>query len=81
MLEQDRTLNGLTQKALSRILGVDESTIRTRESGRNQPTCENLRRLARLLGRLDQRRPGGSCSLHDWDRQTNPLQTPDLTWG
>ena len=50
-LKAYRRVYGLAQRQLADVLGVDESTIRTWETGRNRPSRESWRRIEELLGR------------------------------
>ena len=52
-LKAYRRVYGLSQRQLADALGVDDSTVRTWETGRNRPSRENCRRLEKLLGRLE----------------------------
>ena len=45
-----REAKGLSQKELAEALGVDPSSVCYWESGKNEPTIFNLRRLADILG-------------------------------
>ena len=45
-----REAKGLTQEALGALLGVNQSTIASWESGKKSPTLPNLVRMADYLG-------------------------------
>lgn len=45
-----RLAKGLTQAALARAMGVDQSVISDWETGRSSPSSGRLPRLAELLG-------------------------------
>lgn len=45
-----REKRGLSQKQLADALGIDQSAIARWETGANEPTAFNVRRLADILG-------------------------------
>ena len=49
-LQRIRKEKGLSQKELADALGVTQGTVSAWESGRWDPTVENLRAVAKVLG-------------------------------
>lgn len=49
-IRQTREQQGLSQKRLAELLGVSQPTVSDWESGRKNPTLDNLTKIAELLG-------------------------------
>ena len=49
-IRQARENAGLSQKQLAEALGLDQSAVSNWETGKNEPTLHNLRRMADILG-------------------------------